>query len=696
MVGSEDAKRTMDAARDLVGGMVAAAGRERDRRIDAIRERERVAAWSALGVTTLGLLLLAVTLSNLLVRRGRTARIRAALEIEHGRLAGTVANLRDGIAVFDRAGALVVWNGRFFDITGLPATLGRVGAQWTGFVAEASGWSGAPLGSAGSFGSHEVHLTNRVVELWQSSMPDGGHALLAVDITRRTRAEAAAREANRMEALGQLTGGVAHDFNNLLQVVSANLELIGLRVTADPVLSGRTEAAMSAVERASRLTRHLLAFARRQPLAPEVLDPAALLGGMDDMLHRTLGQAVQLTVTVAPDIWAVRADPAQLENAILNLCLNGRDAMPDGGQLTVEAANASLDAADPQEEVAAGDYVVIAIADTGTGMGAEQLSRALEPFYSTKPEGRGTGLGLPMVFGFAKQSGGHFRLSSELGQGTAARLYLPRSAAAPDAAQPDVRSDKAESGSNELILVVEDDPDVRASAVLALEDLGYRTRACGSAAAALDELHAGLRPDLLFSDVVMPGTPKAREMADEARRLVPSMAVVFTSGYTDTSVVHDGQIDPDVILVGKPWRTVDLARALRAALDRAAGPPPPPQPAPAATRILLVEDDMLVRMTTAELLGDLGHDVIQAGTAAEARRLFGESPDVVVTDIGLPDEDGLVLAAEFRARAPHVPIVLASGRAPGSENGFIWLQKPYDSGALKRAIARAVEPVEAA
>lgn len=690
---TDEGKFVMDAARDHVTWIGAAATRERDQTVLQLRQREREAAISALIVTAIGLSLLGGTVAALLLGRARILRIGAELDLERGRLTGAIANLPDGVAVFDARNRLLLWNQRFFETTGLPAELGALGVSWRGFSEHAAAWPGAPLaaerpGSAAT--SLEAPLDDRTLELWRCPMPDGGQMLVVGDITRRTRAEEIARQASKMEALGQLTGGVAHDFNNLLQVVSANLELIGLRLSAEDPGRARLTAAMAAIERASRLTRHLLAFARRQPLAPEVLDPARLLRAMDDMLRRTLGQGIELEFVMGSGVWAVRADPAQLENAVLNLAINARDAMRDGGKLTIEAANASLDMeyAQANAEVSPGQYVVIAIIDTGCGMTREQMSRAMEPFYTTKAEGYGTGLGLPMVFGFAKQSSGHFRLDSEPGHGTTARLYLPRSTASPPAEPVRADSAMAATANGELVLVVEDDPNVRAAGQLALQGLGYRTVACENTATALAKLRGGLRPDLLFSDVVMPGQPSAREMAAEAKRLVPGLAVLFTSGNTENSIVQNGQLDPGVMLVSKPWRTVDLARQLRMALDRAARAPSE-QP---AMRILLVEDDVLVRMSTADLLADLGHVVLEAGNGAEARRLFADAPDLVITDLGLPDVDGLELAAEFRAGSPRVPIIIASGKAAETDPSYLWLRKPYDAAALQRALSRALRP----
>ena len=389
----------------------------------------------------------------------------------------------------------------------------------------------------------EVRRGESTLQVWRSQMPDGGQMLGVADITRRVQAEAIARQSQKIEFLGQLTGGVAHDFNNLLQVVSANLELLDARPDLDASLRQRLGAAQVAVERGARLTRHLLAFARRQPLAPEAIDPGRLLNGMEDLLRGTLGSDVRVEIVVGGGLWPVRADPHQLENAVLNMCINARDAIyasagRGDGRITIEAANAKLDAtyvaANPESAV--GQYVLIAISDTGTGMTAAQIARAVEPFYTTKTEGKGTGLGLSMVYGFVKQSGGHFKIYSEPDHGTTVKVYLPRTHVTPSAQPADVPAVAARA-EGETVLVVEDEATVRAATVEALAGLGYRTLAAESSAAALALLEQGHRPDVLFTDVVMPGQPGARELAAQASKRLPELAVVFTSGYTANAVI---------------------------------------------------------------------------------------------------------------------------------------------------------------
>jgi signal transduction histidine kinase/DNA-binding response OmpR family regulator len=684
IVMTDHGKATMDGIRSVVAGIIDRTAAEHERRLVLLHRQQVFAGRSALATVALGVLLLGVAVAVLLVNRRSLLRANAAAREQWQRLEGTVAHMRDGVALFDAKGRLLLFSPSFFPVTGLPAELAQADAGFERFAVAAADWPGAPL--AGAFPEHdarvsEVVLKDRVLELWRRRMPDGGQLLAAADITRRVQAEAIARQAQKLESLGQLTGGVAHDFNNLLQVVSANLEMVAQKLEGDR----RLAAAVGAVERAARLTRHLLAFARRQPLAPQDVDTARLLGAFEDVLHRTLGETVQLELVLGGGLWPVRADPQQLENAILNLAINARDAMPEGGRLTIEASNRFLDDdyAAANAEVSPGQYVMFAITDTGVGMTPEVLARAGEPFFTTKPPGQSTGLGLSMVFGFAKQSGGHFKLYSETGRGTTARLYIPRSQTAPNGAPVELQD--VEPAHGELVLVVEDDATVRASATEALRSLGYRTLEAASAGAALELLRAGNRPDILFTDVVMPGRPTARELAEEARRLASPLAVVFTSGYTANAIVHNGQLDPGVTLISKPWRIGELARRLRAALSEARQPR-----RRRALRVLLVEDDPLVRMTTADLLADLGHEVLEAATGEAAVQTLRSAVDLVITDFGLPDMDGLALTARLRERYPEMPVIIATGHQARAVPGVLWLEKPYDQAALRRTLAQAL------
>ncbi len=695
-------KATMDAARDVIARVMAHAGQERDERMGQAKERERAANLGALAAAVGGILLLGTATLALLLGQARLTRGQARERLQLERWQGTVESLRDGIAVFDAQDRLLLWNQRLAPISGLPPDLLRSGTPLASLVAAGSEWqppllSGERPTPGGDSLVGEVRHDGRVLEVWRSALPEGGQMLAVADITRRVQAEAIAQQAQKMETLGQLTGGVAHDFNNLLQVISANLELLADRLDGGEWMRMRVAAAMEGVSRGARLTRHLLAFARRQPLTPEAIDPARLLSGLDEILRRTLGSRIELELVIAGGLWTLQADAQQLESAVLNLAINARDAMEENaqagaGKLTIEARNADLDDAyaAANAEVTRGQYVVIAVTDTGCGMTAAQAARAIEPFYTTKPEGKGTGLGLSMVYGFAKQSGGHFKLYSEPGYGTTARLYIPRTIGEPDTrAASQARAARAQG---EVVLVVEDEPGVRGSVVQTLRGLGYVVHEAADASAAMRMLEHGLRPDLIFTDVMMPGPLGSRQMVTRARAMTPGVAVVFTSGYTENSIVHNGQLDPGVQLVSKPWRIDELAGRLRSALHEAALIRRDLAAEPARLRVLLVEDETLVRMTTAEMLADLGHEVLEAATAEEALDQLDGAVDLVITDIGLPGTDGLTLAATARQRAPALPVIVATGQLPPRDtNGFVWLAKPYDDQTLQAALAEATE-----
>lgn len=695
LVLTDNGKALMDGIRVAVQRILDRAEAERLAQVASVLAHQRVASIGMQAAAALGILLLGLAVLALLLGRARLLDTQRRERLSAAQLEAAVEHIRDGVAVFDPAERLVLRNSRFAATIGLPPEVVRPGMPLSGLAAAQR--LEPPLLSHPRPHAQpviaEAQQDSRRLEIWRTAMPDGGQMVAVADITRRVQAESLARHAQKMEVLGQMTGGVAHDFNNLLQVVSTNLELMSKHLAPheaqDSWLQARLDAARAGVTRGARLTRHLLAFARRQPLAPEPLDPARVLMGIEDMLRRTLGEAIAMELVVGGGLWAVRADPGQLENALLNLVVNARDAMtgPDGGakgRLTIEVANASLDKdyAARSAEVAPGQYVMFAVTDTGVGMTPDQLRRATEPFYTTKPEGRGTGLGLSMVFGFAKQSEGHFQLYSEPGRGTTARLYIPRTTAAVQAPSPEPAA--IAPGQGELVLLVEDDPGVRQVAGDALAGLGYSVLAAADAEAALRMLEGGARPDVLFTDVVMPGPLPSRELAERAQRMLPDLAVLFTSGYTQNSIVHNGELDPDINLLSKPWHTEDLARHLRGALDQARR-----SRMPDALRVLLVEDEMLVRMTTAAMLADLGHDVLEAESGAEALARLAHGIDLVVCDLGLPDMDGLALVDQVRERLPGIPVVVASGAAMTEARDIVWLGKPYDESALRSALDQA-------
>ncbi len=393
----------------------------------------------------------------------------------------------------------------------------------------------------------------------------------ARDVTERKRTEEQARRSQRMEAVGQLTGGVAHDFNNLLQVIQANLELLSVGIT-DPKARTRLENALRGADRAASLTRQLLAFARRQPLEPVPMNLGRMLGDLADLLRRTLGEAVDVETVVAADLWDTLADPAQVESAILNLALNARDAMPGGGRLTLELSNTVLDDAyvSGVQDVQAGQYVLLAVSDTGEGMSATVLGRVFEPFFTTKPDGKGTGLGLSMVYGFVRQSNGHVQIYSEPGQGTTVKIYLPRTRQAPARPMPLSISDAVAGG--EVVLVVEDEADVRQATCALLTELGYHTLEAEGPIAALTILQGEQPVDLLFTDVVMPGDMKTPEFVRQARALRPEIAVLYASGYTENAIIHHGRLDEGVLLLSKPYGREDLARKAAQALSKVQKP----------------------------------------------------------------------------------------------------------------------------
>jgi signal transduction histidine kinase len=395
----------------------------------------------------------------------------------------------------------------------------------------------------------------------------------------RQEAESTLRQAQKMEAVGQLTGGIAHDFNNILTIIIGNLDtmkrhMADMAKEVSSKLIKPLEAALLASTRATQLTHRLLAFSRRQALDPVRLDLNKLVSSLLDMLRRSLGSQIEIESVLGAGLWPTLADTNQMENALLNLALNAKDAMPNGGCLTIETANTYLDAAYVSRfgDVEAGQYVVLCVTDTGTGIAKDILDRVFEPFFTTKPAGEGSGLGLAMVHGFVKQSGGHMRIYSEEGHGTTVKIYLPRLtkaeevSAAPAGKIVDV-SPTPRAREGETILIVEDNEGVREYARGALEELGYRVVEAGDADQALAVLDRTPRVDLLFTDVVLPGPGNGRVLATKARQKYPDLPVLYTTGYTRNAIVHQGRLDADVELLNKPYTQQDLARKVRELLD---------------------------------------------------------------------------------------------------------------------------------
>jgi len=397
------------------------------------------------------------------------------------------------------------------------------------------------------------HLESRVLE----------------EVAQRTRAEDALRQSQKMEAVGQLTGGIAHDFNNMLATVIGPLDLLAMRMgDSDPRAKRYIDMAIDGATRAAQLTQRLLAFSRQQPLQPVPLDVNRLVAGMSDLLVHSLGSSIRLETVLAAQVWCTFADANQLENVILNLAVNARDALPGGGRLVVETANCTIAADDgaAAAEVPEGEYVRITVADNGSGMPPEVIAKAFDPFFTTKKVGQGTGLGLSQVYGFVKQSAGHVNIDSTPGQGTTVTLYLPRRRVDVAPSPPPGREDnRALSGGRELVLVVEDEPGVRQFSVEALTELGYPVLAAEGAATALTLLDRHPDIALLFTDVVMPEV-NGRQLADEALRRRPALKVLFTTGYSRNALENDGVLDPDVHLIGKPFTLEELALRVRAVL----------------------------------------------------------------------------------------------------------------------------------
>ncbi|WP_028221293.1 PAS domain S-box protein [Paraburkholderia oxyphila] len=531
-----------------------------------------------------------------------------------------------------------------------------------------------------------------------------GFAKITRDVTERKaaqeqleRARAALLQAQKMEAIGKLTGGVAHNFNNVLQVLRGNLELLERRHGHDPVSRERLDKAIGAVEHGAKLASQLLAFGRRQALQPRVVNLAAMLSNMDDMLRRALGELIEVETAVADGLWNTLVDPNQLESVVLNLAINGRDAMRGGGKLTLELSNATLDShgSTLAGGVEAGHYVLLAVTDTGTGMPREVLERAFEPYFSTKPEGEGTGLGLSMAYGFVKQSGGDMRIYSEPGNGTTVKVWLPRSMERVAENEPLLPA-RIEGG-KETILVVEDDRYVQSAVVETLSELGYTVLKADDAQSALVIVRSGAKIDLLFSDVVMPGALSSTAMASMAVRVLPGLKVLFTSGYAESAIVHGGRLDEGVQLLSKPYSRAQLAAKLRYLLGRPDSMPPalaqPDCPARAQRplSILVVDDDTSSREAVSALLVEMGYEVRQASDEREAlRTLEKQAAQVLIADIALAGGSGIELARAALRLRPGLNVIFVSGNeAPATEEaGFACasLRKPFAVAQLSALI----------
>jgi signal transduction histidine kinase len=397
-------------------------------------------------------------------------------------------------------------------------------------------------------------------------------ARVAEAVERRMEAEETLRQAQKMEAIGQLTGGIAHDFNNLLTGIIGSLEMMNTRLSQGRLddVSRYVTAARGAARRAATLTHRLLAFARRQPLEPKPTDANRLVAGMEELIRRTTGPGIEVEVVGAAGLWLTLVDPNQLENALLNLCINARDAMPQGGRLTIETANKWLDERAAQErDLPVGQYVSLCVTDIGTGIPPEVISRIFDPFFTTKPMGQGTGLGLSMIHGFARQSGGQVRVYSEVGQGTTMCLYLPRyHGPKGESEAPAEPGEAPRTAAGETVLVVDDEPTVRMLIADALKDFGYRVIEAEEAAVGLRVLRSEAKVDLLITDLVLPGGMNGRQLADAARAARPDLRVLFITGYAENALIGNGQLEPGMQVVTKPFAMDALVRRIRDLLAR--------------------------------------------------------------------------------------------------------------------------------
>ncbi|HYY61808.1 MAG TPA: PAS domain S-box protein, partial [Burkholderiales bacterium] len=523
----------------------------------------------------------------------RMRRSERALRQSEDQFRILVSGVTDyAIYMLDPQGRVTSWNAGAERIKGYRAdeVIGRHFSMFYTQEDQALGKPDQVLAIAAKEGRYEAEALRRRKdgsEFWASVVldalrdPDGkliGFGKVTRDITeRRERAEELERmrqnlaQAQKMDALGQLTGGIAHDVNNVLTVIRNAIDVLQRRLQGGEHDVGRyIDAVSRGAERAASLTQRLLAFARRQPLEPKPLDANKLVSGMIDMLRRSLPEAIAMETALAGGLWWTHADHNQLESAILNLVLNAKDAMPQGGKLTIETANAFLDEtyAAAHAEVSPGQYVMIAVSDSGTGMQKEVAARAFEPFFTTKDVGQGTGLGLSQVYGFVKQSRGHVKIYSEPGAGSTIKIYLPRLQTPPLAQAAVEVKPKKKRETKETILLVEDDEDVRVFVTESLGELGYRVFATLDGPSALRTLEAQGDIDLLFTDVGLPNGMNGRVLADQARKRWPTLKVLFTTGYARNAIIHHGRLDSGVDLITKPYTQTELAGKVRKVLNR--------------------------------------------------------------------------------------------------------------------------------
>ena len=611
-----DDKRRMDDIRARIGAFVAEEDRLLGLRAAQSRKDARAARTALYSLSAAGVLLLVLAATAATVAMRSAARLRLAalecraaddLEQAHDFLLAVVDGAPDPIYAKDREGRFLLANIETAKIYGVDrdSLIGKRDADYaTPEVTRALEAADRRIMEGGRVEvlEEQVHKDGELRTYQSSKAPwvRGGAVLGLIGVSRditerkaaelalrtlnddlearveaRTReiehAEAQIRQMQKIEAIGQLTGGIAHDFNNMLAIVIGSLDIAHRRVNDDPQRALKfIENAREGAARAATLTSRLLAFSRQQPLEPESLDLNKLVANMSELLRRTLGEQIQVETVLAGGLWRTMADPGEVENALLNLCVNARDAMPGGGKLTIETANAHLDAAyaSGHLEVAEGQYVLLCVSDTGSGMAPEVIERAFDPFYTTKAVGKGTGLGLSQVHGFIKQSGGHVKIYSEVGHGTTIRIYLPRwfGADAPRLAPPRRDGAVARGTPNEIVLVVEDEAGVRNLSVDALRELGYTVIHADGAGEALRMIGEHPTIHLLFTDIIMPEM-NGRQLADRAVVLRPDLKVLYTTGYTRNAVVHNGVLDPGVAFLPKPFTIDQLAAKVRQVLD---------------------------------------------------------------------------------------------------------------------------------
>lgn len=505
-----------------------------------------------------------------------SSSVSGEVQITSDQFRAAIDSMQQGLCVFDREQRVVIFNERFREIYAYPKQLLQAGVPVALLIEDL-----AKRGIARDISLEELHnlpvgqrrhtvanVKGRVISIQRFKTLDGGWVATHEDITERKVAEEQLRQAQKMDAMGRLTGGLAHDFNNILTVILGTIEILALGVTDRPELAAIAKMIDDAATRGANLTQQLLAFSRNQPLVPRNVDVNSLVTETAKLLRPTLGEQVEITLHLQPGTWHAMVDPSQLSAALLNLAINARDAMQDGGELSFGTSNIMLDEAYAASkfDVKPGFYTVVTIRDTGIGIPANIRERIFEPFFTTKGIGKGTGLGLSMVYGFVRQSGGHIEVDSEAGRGTTIELYLPRSEHQEDISSAEIKSSTLPTG-NETILVVEDDDLVRNYVVMELRSLGYTILAAPNAANALHQIKEDPDIDLLFTDVIMPGGMNGRQLADQIKELKPNVKVLFTSGYNENVIVHDGRLDPDIELLPKPYRNSELARKIREILD---------------------------------------------------------------------------------------------------------------------------------